>query len=136
MAQRFEDFAKSIIALTAWSYASHYGSQVPQLMVAQVIANRARRGWGSILDVVDRMPRYEAAPPTTEGLPDSWDKAFLRVLAEIDPIYDGTSKDTTNGGLYFGDLNDIQNPSFLEKIARNPEHHRVADCAGTLVFWD
>ena len=81
------------------------------------------------------MPKYDAAPPINKGFPESWNKSFLKVLAELDPIYEGQGRDTTNGALYFGDMNDVQNPWFLENIARNPEHHMVCN-QNSLTFWD
>lgn len=134
MPVRTDDFVKAQIALTAWRYASHYGSHTPQVLVAQVIANRFRRGWGQWLELVERMPKYQSAPPAKTGYPDLWDKSFLRVLNEMDTIYDGTSKDTVNGAVYFGDTTDIQNEWFLEKICRSGEYNRVHEM-GTLVFW-
>lgn len=135
MAARFQELEKNVLALTAWRYASHYGSHTPQLMVAQVIANRYRKGWGSLLAIIDRMPKYDAAPPTTKGFPEAWDKSFLRSLSEIDPIYEGTARDSVNGALYFGDTTNVQNEFFLNQIARNPEHHMVCNLA-SLTFWD
>lgn len=133
---RFENVIRAELALVAWRWGRSYGGSQAMSMVAQCLANRHRKGWGTFLQIIERIPKFAATLEMPIGFPDTWDRAFLKLLTEIDSITDGTSKDTTNGSLYFGDLNNITNDWFLTEICRSGNHHRVADCAGTLVFWD
>lgn len=133
---RAEDLVKSELALAAWRYGAIYGGHNASLLVAQVFATRQKRGWGAWLDVIERAPKFDAAPPKTSGYPNLWDKSFLRILSEVDPIFEGTKKDDTNGALYFGDTTDIQSKWFLMKIARNPEEHQIVASMNTLTFWN
>ena len=132
---RYEGVVKAELALTAWRWGRAY-STPGMIMIAQCIANRHRAGQGTFFQVIERIPKYAATleePP--RDWPTAWDKEFVRLLPEIDGIVDGTAKDTTNGALYWCDMNDVTNPWFLEQIARSTNHNRVADVAGTLVFF-
>ena len=132
---RYENLIKAELALTAWRHGKAW-STPGMVMIAQTIANRHRAGQGTFFQVIERIPKYSATieqPP--HDYPTAWDRELLRLLPEIDGIVDGTAKDTTNGALYWGDTNNVTSPWFLEQIARSSEHKRVADCQGTLVFW-
>jgi hypothetical protein len=133
--QRFEQLVKSELALTAWRFGRPYGGAVASMMIAHTLGNRFRKGWGVWLDVIQNIPNHAAVLEMPIGFPNTWDKDFLKVLSEIDGVVDGTARDLSNGALYFADTRYITNESFLERIARNPLHQRVADCAGTLCFW-
>jgi hypothetical protein len=133
---RFESVVKAELSLYAWRVGKVYGGHQAMLAVAHCIANRHKRGWGPWLAIIESIPKHSATLESPSGMPSAWDRDFLRLLSEIDPIVDQTARDTTNGALFFGDLNNITNPWFLENIARSPEHQRVGDCAGTLVFWN
>lgn len=133
---RFENMVKAELALTAWRYGKNW-STPGMIMIAQCIANRHRAGQGTFFQVIERIPKYSSTieQPAMEW-PTAWDRELLRLLPEIDGIVDGTAKDTTNGALYWCDLNNVTNEWFLLQICRRPdEHPRVADCAGTLTFW-
>ncbi len=129
---RGEDFVKSMLVSAAWRYGAHFGGYEACLCIMHVIKNREKAGQGTFLHILDNMHKYEAAPPKTTTHPDIWEKRFLKLLTEVDGVYDGTRKDPTNGGLYFGELNDIQSEWFLEKVARTRE--RCGDM-GTLTFF-
>jgi hypothetical protein len=132
---RYESIVKAVLSLTAWRYGKAY-STPGMVMIAQCIANRHRAGQGTFFQVIERIPKYAATLEIpAEEYPSAWDRDFLRLLPEIDAVVDGTGKDTTNGALYWADINNVTNEWFLTHIARNPERNRCADCAGTLVFW-
>ncbi len=133
---RIAEFYSNQIALLAYRYASHYGGHTPMLMVAQVFVNRNKRGWGNWPSIIQNQSNFAATlQPPTSGYPDPWDRNFLRVLSEMDGIMNDSTRDITNGALYFADLGDV-NEWFIENIARSPNHQRVADTCGTLVFWN
>lgn len=133
---RYEGCVKSVLALTAYRYGKAY-STPGMIMIAQTIANRHRAGQGTFFQVIERIPKYSSTiEQPAQEYPDAWNREFLRLLPEIDGIVDGTAKDTTNGALYWCDLNNVTNDWFLNQICRCPDQHsRVADCAGTLTFW-
>lgn len=132
---RYEGCIKAVLALTAYRYGKPY-STPGMIMIAQCIANRHRAGQGTFFQVIERIPKYSSTiEQPSQDYPDAWNREFLRLLPEIDSIVDGTAKDTTNGALYWGDLNTVDNPWFFEFVARSPERQRTADVAGVLCFW-
>jgi len=133
---RAEDFIKSEIALASWRYGSHYGAEKASILIAQTLANRNRK-WGTPwLELLTKAPQFDAAPPTTTGYPNIWDRSFLKLLLEMDGLFDGTRKDDTNGALYFGDTTNIQSKWFLMKIARNHDEHQIVAAMNSLTFWN
>ena len=133
---RFENLIKAELSLTAWRYGKAW-STPGMVMIAQTLANRHRAGQGTFFQVIERIPKYSSTieQPLMDW-PTPWDRDLLRLLPEIDGIVDGTAKDTTNGALYWADLNNVTNEWFLQQICKRPEEHaRVADCQGTLVFF-
>lgn len=133
--QRFDDVVKSELALTAWRHGQTYGGHSAGLMVAHCLRNRQQKGWNNWLGVIESIPKFSATLDQPAGMPTQWDRNFLKILSAIDGIFDNTTKDIVNGGLYWADLRKIESGWFLEKIARSTDHHRVADM-NTLVFWD
>ncbi len=132
---RFDSFVKAMLVLSAWRYTKGYGGHTAAVMVMHCLRNRHAAGWGTWLDVIDRMPKFSATLEIPTGFPDQWNRDFVRLLSEVDGVMDSTSKDLSNKSLYFGDLNNVTNDWFLTSICRNAEHRRVADL-NSLVFWD
>lgn len=132
-----DDYIKSKLVELGWRFGRTYsGGHLAGQMVMQAIANRFRVGWGSWLQVVDRVPLFmaESAVPPLEH-PSVWEPSFIKLLHVVDGVFDGSIPDLSKGALYFGDLGRIENPWFLEKIVRQPEfHQRVADM-NSLSFW-
>lgn len=107
------------------------------LMVAHCIANRFRAGWGEWLFVIDRIPVFSARGVNDQhgGQPDLSDPNFVKLLQEIDGIYDGSREDMTRGSLYWADLGEIQREWFQREIVGNPQDHpRTVNCA-SLQCW-
>lgn len=132
---RFEQVIKAELALAAWRWGHQPGGHLGMVAIAHCLANRFRKGWNTWLGVVDGIPKYAATIDIPRGVPDAWDRNFLKLLVEIDGIVDGTAKDITNGGLYFADTTNVTNDWFLENVARSPNHSRVADM-NSLTFWN
>lgn len=92
-----------------------------------VIANRVRLGWGNWLRMLDRVPDYmaENSLPALEH-PSIWEPTFVKLLAAVDGIYDGSVPDMTRGAhserktgaLYFCALNKVERPWFKENIVK------------------
>lgn len=113
-----DDFNKTHLVTTGWRFGLTYGGGViPGQYVMQTLANRVRAGWGSWLDVIERVPLYMAEnelPPIK--FPSVWEPTFVKLLLSVDAVYDGSFPDGTKGALYFCDLNKIERHWFKEKI--------------------
>jgi len=123
--------------LTSWRYANQYGGHLPVLMVAQTFRNRLTKGvGGSWKEIFENAHKYSATIEQPGGFPDTYDKNFIKILSEIDPIYEGTAKDIVEGAIFFGDTTNITNNWFLENISRNTANHNRTANTSTLTFWD
>lgn len=139
---KLEDLQKSKLVELGWRFGQSYsGGHVAGQMVMSTIANRYRAGWGSWLEVLERVPAFMAEnelPPLV--WPNIWNGSFVKLLHVVDGVFDGSASDLSKGALYWGDLNKIERPWFKEKVldATNAEglrqHPRVADL-NSLSFW-
>ena len=127
---RIDDFIKSHLVLTGWRYSQLYGQggHLVGCLVMSCIANRYKHGWGDWFAIIQNIPKYAAENETPMGYPETWEPGFMKMLHEVEGIYDGSSKDVTNGGVYWGDLRRIETPFFKDVIlAQKDLHPRVAD---------
>jgi hypothetical protein len=110
------------------------------LMVAGCIATRVRLGWGSWLEVLQKVPKFSATleQPNRDKWPNLWDQEFIKLLQAIDGIYEGSVADPAMGGLYWADLskgiNGITNPWFREKILQSSIHTAIANQGSFTLF--
>ena len=146
----------SALAQRAWTDGHQDGSNGMRA-ICFVLRNRAIAGWhgGNWIALLNHAEDYAATLPCAiTEIPDPNTFAFQQVLQDADGIYNGTTADgltqMVGGGfvgdcrvkvpgivpvaMYYGRLNEINNDWFLEKIARDPEHKRVAQI-GTLTFF-
>lgn len=124
---RQDDFQKSQLVLTGWRWGKEYGGHWAACMIMSCIMNRVRLGWGTVLEVLDRIPTFAAQQELPTGTPSIWEPAFVRLLHEVESIYDGT-QDHSKGALYWCDTRRVDSPFFKEKILGEPGiHHRVAE---------
>jgi hypothetical protein len=141
-----DDYIKGRLIEMGWRYGQLYaGGHIAGEMVMQAIMNRVRIGWGSPLQMIDRIPVFmaESVMPKLEH-PSVWEPNFVKLLHVVDGVFDGSVPDKSKGGLYWGDLAHIEQPWFLEKIVQAktqnfegveiPAHQRVANMNG-LNFW-
>ena len=102
-----------------WRFSQSYigAGHIAGQMIMQTLANRVRCGWGSWLQIIDRVPAFMAEkelPPLVH--PSVWDAGFIKLLHAVDGIYDGSVPDLSKGALYWCDLSRIENPWYKEKI--------------------
>jgi hypothetical protein len=117
-----------------WRWGREYGGHLAACMVMSCIANRVRLGWGNWLEMIDRIPAYSAQIDMPTGTPSIWEPNFVRLLHEVESIYDGT-QDYSKGALYWCDLRRIETEFFRDKILKNTaQHPRIADM-GTLTLF-
>jgi hypothetical protein len=139
---KIEDLQKAKLVELAWRFGQSYnGGYLAGQMVMSTLANRVRAGWGSWLDVIERVPNFMAEnelPPLK--YPGVWEGNFVKLLHVVDGVFDGSALDLSKGALYWGDLNKIERPWFRDKIvdAVNAEglrqHPRVADMNSLAFF--
>lgn len=132
---RQDDYVKSQLVNIGWWCGKEYGGYMPSMMIMGCVANRVRAGWGSWLEVLERLPHFAAEKIEPNGFPSIWDSSFIRLLHEVDAIYDGSGIDMSKGALYWCDLRRIENPWFSENILKKPEiHPKIADCNSLALF--
>ena len=135
-----DHFICAELVCMGWRFGQKYGggngSHLAGQLVMHALANRTRAGWGSWLQVLQRVPLFMAEkelPPL--AYPGVWDAGFVKLLHVVEGIYDGSMPDLAKGGLYWGELGHIENPWFQEKIVNEHEvHPRVCDM-NALSFW-
>jgi hypothetical protein len=131
---RQDDFQKGQLVLTGWRFGREYGGHLASCMVMSCIANRQRLGWGSWLQVIDSIPKHSATTEAPTGTPAIWEPGFVKLLHEVEGIYDGT-QDYAKGGLYWCDTRFIDTPFFKEKILGQPElHPRIGEMNSLAIF--
>ena len=105
-------------------------------MVMGCLSNRVRAGWGSWLEVIDRIPFFAAEETQPKIIvPSIWEPNFVRLLHEVDGIFDNSAKDLSCGALYWCDLRTVERPWFKEKILQHPEIHPKTADMGSLCFY-
>ena len=134
---RQDDMVKSQLVLVSWRYGVSYGGHLASLMIMGCIANRVRAGWGQWLNVIEKIPNYSALneTPNDNKFPEIWEPTFVRLLHEVDSVYDSSGVDYSKGAFYWCDLRTIERDWFREKILQQPENHpRVADMNSLTLF--
>lgn len=125
---RQDDYQKSQLVTVGWLHGKEYGGHLASCMVMNCLMNRVRCGWGSLLEVIERLPLFAAEQVQPSGFPQIWEPGFVRLLHEVDLIYDGSGVDYSKGALYWADLRRVERQWFKDKILANPETHpRIAD---------
>jgi hypothetical protein len=120
---RQDDYQKTKLVETGWQWGRQYGGHLAACIIMSVLGNRVRAGWGNWLEIIDRIPKFSATtnvPPYAP--PQIWEPGFIRLLHEVDAIYDG-SQDYANGALYWCDTRDINTEFFQNKILSDLETH-------------
>lgn len=115
---RSEDLIKGQLVSYGWRFGQSYtGGHLAGQMVMHTIAERVRQGWGSWLQVLERLPNFMAEnelPPLV--YPSLWEPTFVKLLNAVDGVYDNSVPNPARGALYWADLNRVQRPWFKEKI--------------------
>jgi hypothetical protein len=130
---RHQDVLNTELVLTAWRYGRQYGAELGVLQIMGCINNRTRLGWGSMLEVLERIPKFSATieqPPFT--YPNIWDQSFIKLLHAVEGVVSGSAPDLSKGCLYWCDSLKIDNPWFKEQILGNREVHPRLVEMGTL----
>ncbi len=132
---RQDDYMKTKLVETGWQWGRQYGGHLAACIIMSVLGNRVRAGWGTWLEVIERIPRFSATtniPPLVS--PQIWEPGFVRLLHEVEAIFDG-SQDYAKGGFYWCDTREVDTEFFQNKILSDLEtHHRVLEMNTLAVF--
>jgi len=125
---RQDDFVRSLVILECWRQGCDFGnSQIP-LIIAGCLSNRVRCGWGSWLEVLQKIPKFSATieQPNRDKWLDIWSPEFIKLLHSIEGVHDGSVSNPALEGIYWCDLRNgikgITNPWFRDKILASPLH--------------
>ena len=131
---RQDDYLKSQLVEVGWKLGKPYGGWRAAAMIMSCIMNRVRLGWGTLLEVLDRLPNYAATTEVPTGTPSIWEPDFVKLLHEVEGIYEGT-QDYSKGALYWCDTRNVDTSFFREKILGDHEAHpRVAEMNSLCFF--
>lgn len=131
---RQDDFQKGQLVLHGWRWGKEYGGHLASCMIMSCLANRVRLGWGNWLEVLDRIPTFSALTEMPTGTPPIWEPGFVRLLHEVEGIYDG-SNDYSKGALYWCDTRHIETDFFKDKIlGRSEDHPRIGEMNTLMLF--
>lgn len=131
---RQDDFQKSLLVLTGWRHGRVYGGHLASCMIISCLMNRVRLGWGTVLEVLDRIPNFAATTEMPTGTPSIWEPGFVRLLHEVEAIYDGT-QDYSKGALYWCDTREVNTVFFKDKILGDHDTHKRVMEMNTLAFF-
>jgi hypothetical protein len=131
------DTIKSWLALESWRYGHKFGPKGPAI-IARILHNRVKRGWGTWAQVLNDMPKFNAINIGEEPkeYPDPYNPAFIKVLVEVDKIFSGDEDTVSNKAVFFADLGNITREWFLTNVVRNPGEHPGGGNYGLLTYWD
>ena len=140
---RQDDVQKTCLVFAGYRHGLPYGGHLSACLIMSVLSNRVRRGWGTWMEVIDRIPNFAAIKEMPTGSPQIWDASFVRLLHEVDPIFDGSKnyaqfKDSDGkpvDALYWCDTRYIETPFFKEKILGQLSTHPRIGEMGTLAFF-
>jgi hypothetical protein len=138
-----DQYIKGRLVELSWRFSKSYigAGHIAGQMIMHTLANRVRVGWGSYLQVIDRVPSFMAEKelPKLEH-PPIWEPGFIKLLHAVDGIYDGSIPDLSKGALYWGELSKIERPWFQTQIVdaldeNGLRRHPVVSNMNGLVFF-
>lgn len=133
---RPDDFIKGQLVLYGWRCGHAYGGHLTAEAIMSVIANRVKLGWGGWLEVLAETPFRAAVIETNLDVPKVWSPEMSRLLHDVEGIFDSSSKDLSNGALYWFDSSKpVTNAWFKEKILNDLEHHPKVMDLNSLMFF-
>jgi hypothetical protein len=140
---RQDDYQKGKLVDVMLAHGAVYGGHLAGCIIGSVIANRVRKGWGSWIEVINRIPKLSATTEMPVAVPEIWEPMFVKFLHEVDGIYDGSknyaSFKTHDGSqvdaLYWCDSRFIETDYFKEQILGQRERHpKIGDMNTLLLF--
>jgi hypothetical protein len=132
---RQDDFLRGQIVLVGYTHGLPYGGHLASCLIMSCIMNRIRAGWGTHLEVLQNLHKFSATIEQPKLVfPSIWEPSFVRLLHEIEAIYDNT-QDYAKGGMFWADLRHVESRFFLDIIIGQPElHPRIVDMGPLTIF--
>lgn len=131
---RQDDYIKSQLVKYGWQAGREYGGHLAACMIMSCLANRQRHGWGSWTEVLENIPKFSASLEQPSGTPQIWSPEFVKLLHEVDSIFDGT-QDYAKDAFYWADTRRIDNPWFKEHITSHMDIHPIVGNMNTLTLF-
>lgn len=131
---RQDDYLRAQLVTAGFLWGREYGGHLGSCMIMSCLANRVKLGWGNWIEVIDRIPNYAAQFEMPTGSPTVWDPAFVRLLHEVEGIFDG-SVDYAKEAVYWCDTRRVETPFFKNKIIGQPEDHPRVGEMNTLALF-
>jgi hypothetical protein len=131
---RTDDFVKGQLVLYGWRAGRAWGGHTASCLILSVLANRHKRGWGAYMDLLADAPNKAGSDFDDTAIPNLWDPNFVRLLHEVESIFDG-SMDHAKGALYYCDSTKIDNPWFKQFILDKPDEHARIGGMDTLMLF-
>jgi hypothetical protein len=134
-----DQYIQSMLFNFCWREAVVHGGYNNMLAIAFVIRNRVRSGWfnGDWLEILDHAHGVCGTWRDQDSHVPSMSKPEIRtVLSYIPNIYAGVEPDKmTEGALYYGELDRIDNTWFKESILAHLDIHRRVATIGPVTFF-
>ena len=137
-----EDLARAyeavMLALVMWREARGEGRD-GQRAVGHVVRNRAKAGWGSVVECIVKKNQFTSMSVPGDGQLTKWptlsDGRFREALEDAQRILDGSDGDLTGGALYYANLEVATSGWFFEHIVGDPVGHPVTATIGRHTFF-
>lgn len=146
-----DDYYKAQIVQYCWFHSDHSNSLQGLEAVAFGICSRYDSGWSDWPGVFSTLDKYAGNLPVINPAPSPNDHTWMKLLAGIDSIFDGSRPDTMTTaktitrtseegklvrGLYWANLNLPLSNFFKTEILGNREaHHQIAVVGAGLTFF-
>lgn len=139
-----DSYYKSQLIRYAWFHCNHKDALNGLKAHLFVLCNRFDSGFGSWQSILDTADHYAGNPKITNPAPNSNDALWMKLLAAIDSIYDGTEPSTATAttidgkvipALYIVDLTEPITDWFrLNILQQREDHHQINVCGRLTLF--
>lgn len=144
-----KDVDRVMLVRYAVQEAGPGGSLEQMKAICYCLRNRVRAGWGEWMDVIERGDETRANEATEPTPIDTSNRAYQRLLHDVDDIYFGHPSDLSEGKtledtlcekerpcFYWLFLNRPMRPWFKENIAGDKENHPSNATMGLMMFYE
>lgn len=123
-----DTYEQGIVALACWR-EMRGDLYTGMVSVGLVLRNRSLAGWhnGSIYNnaiAIDQLSSMSVkGDPNTIQYPDSREPQFQKLMQAMEPLFDNTLADITQGAMYYAALKYANSGWFFENIVSQPDKH-------------
>lgn len=128
------DVIKSQLFLASWRESEGEGHLTGE-MIAWCLANRVRKGMGNWQEVLANINRYRAQDnEPSSDFPNLWDAHVVKLMQQVDNVYDNIGRDLANGGIFYFFSNKEIVPWFKHAVIESGDYTRKACMNSFVVF--